>query len=182
MPDGGNTIIIQGKKRFSVDAVTSTDPYFTANVKAVNDEPFVKDESFDAQIAALRELTNRIIELNPQIPNEASIIIKNVEDPSFLINFTNSNLNTDLAEKQKLLENTSLPNRAEKLIEVLQKELQFAELKNKVHTKTKVELDKQQRDYFLNQQLKSIKDELGGDNNDREIAEMKKEELGKIVN
>ncbi|MFY8090286.1 MAG: endopeptidase La [Chitinophagaceae bacterium] len=174
MPDGGNTIIIQGKKRFSVDSITSSDPFFTANVKPVNDEPFVNDESFDAQIAALRDLTNRIIELNPQIPNEASIIIKNVEDPSFLINFTNSNLNTDLAEKQKLLENTSLPSRAEKLIEVLQKELQFAELKNKVHTKTKVELDKQQRDYFLNQQLKSIKDELGGDNNDREIAEMKK--------
>jgi ATP-dependent Lon protease len=174
MPDGGNTIIIQGKKRFSINEVTTTEPFFTANVSAVVDEPFVKDEAFDAQIAALKELTNRIIELNPQIPNEASIIIKNVEDPSFLINFTNSNLNTDLAEKQKLLENTSLPNRAEKLIEVLQKELQFAELKNKVHTKTKVELDKQQRDYFLNQQLKSIKDELGGDNNDREIAEMKK--------
>ncbi|MFY8126988.1 MAG: endopeptidase La [Chitinophagaceae bacterium] len=174
MPDGGSTIIIQGKKRFSINEVTTTEPFFTANVSAVVDEPFVKDEAFDAQIAALKELTNRIIELNPQIPNEASIIIKNVEDPSFLINFTNSNLNTDLAEKQKLLENTSLPNRAEKLIEVLQKELQFAELKNKVHTKTKVELDKQQRDYFLNQQLKSIKDELGGDNNDREIAEMKK--------
>lgn len=174
MPDGGTTIIIQGKKRFTVKEITSSDPFFKANVVSVEDEPFQKDDSFDAQISTIRDLTNRIIELNPQIPNEAAIIIKNVEDPSFLINFTNSNLNTDLIEKQKLLENTSLQSRAEKLIEVLQKELQFAELKNKVNTKTKVELDKQQRDYFLQQQLKSIKDELGGDNNDREIADMKK--------
>src|SRR5215471_14440657 len=108
------------------------------------------------------------------MPAEASIILKNIESPSFLINFVSSNLNSDVNEKQNLLEIDDLKLRAEKLIELLQKELQFAELKNKVTTKTRTEIDKQQREYFLQQQLKSIKDELGGDVNEREVAEMRK--------
>ncbi|MEY4867718.1 MAG: endopeptidase La, partial [Bacteroidota bacterium] len=105
---------------------------------------------------------------------EASIILRNIENPSFLIHFVGSNLNCDLSEKQQLLELSDMRQRAEMLLNLLQKELQFVELKNKVTTKTKTELDKQQRDYFLQQQLKSIKEELGGDSNDREIQEMKK--------
>ncbi|MEY3350522.1 MAG: endopeptidase La, partial [Bacteroidota bacterium] len=108
------------------------------------------------------------------IPTEASIILKNIENPSFLIHFVGSNLNCELIEKQQLLEMNDMRLRAEKLLSLLQKELQFVELKNKVTNKTKTELDKQQRDYFLQQQLKSIKEELGGDSNDREIMQMKK--------
>ncbi|HAN40094.1 MAG TPA: endopeptidase La, partial [Chitinophagaceae bacterium] len=110
----------------------------------------------------------------PNMPTEAAIILKNIESPSFLINFVSSNLNSDVQAKQQLLEMQHIRERAVKLIELLQTELQFVELKNKVTTKTKTELDKQQREYFLQQQLKSIKEELGGDSNEREVAEMKK--------
>lgn len=174
MPDGGTTIIIQGKKRFEITNMVSTDPYFIASVTPVEDLPFETDNNFDAQIAALKDLASQIIQLSPNIPTEASIILKNIENPSFLISFISSNLNNDLQQKQALLENSDIKSRAEKLNQLLQTELQFAELKEKVSNKTRVELDKQQRDYFLQQQLKSIKDELGGDSNEREIAEMKK--------
>jgi ATP-dependent Lon protease len=102
------------------------------------------------------------------------MILKNIENPLFLINFVSSNLNVEIANKQGLLEENKISLKAEKLIQYLQQELQFVELKNKVANKTRTEIDKQQRDYFLQQQLKSIKDELGGDANDRELAEMKK--------
>jgi ATP-dependent Lon protease len=107
------------------------------------------------------------------------MILKNIESPIFLVNFVGSNLNIDLQEKQGLLEINGVKEKAEKLVEYLQKELQFVELKNKVANKTRTEIDKQQRDYFLQQQLKSIKDELGGDPNEREVAEMKKKAEGK---
>ena len=115
-----------------------------------------------------------IIQLSPNIPSEASIILRNIESPSFLIHFVSGNLNTDIKDKQRLLELNNIRERANLLMELLQKELQFAELKNKVTNKTKTEIDKQQRDYFLQQQLKSIKEELGGDTNDREIKDMQK--------
>jgi len=134
----------------------------------------LQDEDFDAYTASIKELATQIIQVSPNLPTEASIILKNIENPSFLINFVSSNLNSDLKEKQNLLEIDDVKLRAEKLIELLQRELQFAELKNKVTTKTRTEIDKQQREYFLQQQLKSIKEELGGDTNEREINQMKK--------
>ena len=108
------------------------------------------------------------------MPTEAAIILKNIENPSFLIHFISSNLNSELTEKQELLQTDHIKSRADLLMQLLQRELQFAELKNKLTNKTKTELDKQQRDYFLQQQLKSIKDELGGDSNERELREMQK--------
>lgn len=174
MPDGGTTIIIQGKKRFEITKIIATDPYFTATINPLQDKPFEADEQFDAQIASIKDLASQIIAISPNIPTEASIILKNIDNPSFLIHFVSSNLNNNLNQKQSLLEDNDIKSRAEKLITLLQTDLQFAELKEKVSSKTRVEIDKQQRDYFLQQQLKSIKDELGGDNNDREIAEMKK--------
>ena len=174
MPDGGTTAILQGKRRFSLIRVKSEDPYFIGEVKAIEEEVIKDDASFDASVSSIKDLASQIIQLSPNIPTEASIILKNIEQPSFLIHFVGSNLNCDLSEKQQLLELSDMRQRAEKLLGLLQKELQFVELKNKVTTKTKTELDKQQRDYFLQQQLKSIKEELGGDANDREIQEMKK--------
>lgn len=174
MPDGGTTAILQGKKRFSLLKVTAEDPYFKGEVAVIEEEVIKDDQSFDASVASIKDLAGQIIQLSPNIPTEASIILRNIENPSFLIHFVGSNLNCDLSEKQQLLELSDLRQRAEMLLNLLQKELQFVELKNKVTTKTKTELDKQQRDYFLQQQLKSIKEELGGDSNDREIQEMKK--------
>ena len=174
MPDGGTTVILQGKRRFQVGAITSEDPYFKAQVVLLEEETSPKDQDFQAYISNIKDLAAQIIQLSPNIPSEASIILKNIENPSFLIHFVSSNLNAELQEKQKLLELHHIQARADLLMQLLQKELQFAELKNKLTNKTKTELDKQQRDYFLQQQLKSIKDELGGDSNEREVKEMQK--------
>ena len=174
MPDGGTTVIIQGKKRFQIEAITAEEPFFKARVKVQEEELIQNDQHFDATVSSIKDLAGQIIQLSPNIPAEASIILRNIENPSFLIHFVSSNLNSDIFEKQQLLEMNDIRARSEMLLHLLQKELQFAELKNKVTNKTKTELDKQQRDYFLQQQLKSIKEELGGDSNDREIQEMKK--------
>jgi len=174
MPDGGTTAILQGKKRFKLLRISSEDPYFKGIVEALDEQVVKDDQSFNASVASIKDLAAQIIQLSPNIPTEASIILRNIENPSFLIHFVGSNLNCELSEKQALLEMNDMRQRAELLLKLLQNELQFVELKNKVTTKTKTELDKQQREYFLQQQLKSIKEELGGDSNDREIQEMKK--------
>jgi ATP-dependent Lon protease len=175
MPDGGTTIIIQGKRRFKVTAITSEDPYFKGTVEVMPEEEAPKDQDFEAYVSNIKDLATQIIQLSPNMPSEASIILKNIENPAFLIHFVSSNLSTDLSDKQELLELNDIKARADLLMQLLQRELQFAELKNKVTTKTRTELDKQQRDYFLQQQLKSIKDELGGgDSNEREVKDMQK--------
>jgi len=174
MPDGGTTVILQGKRRFKVGAVTAEDPYFKAQVVLLQEEEAPKEQDFEAYVSNIKDLASQIIQLSPNIPSEASIILKNIENPSFLIHFISSNLNTELHEKQQLLEIHHIKSRADLLMQLLQRELQFAELKNKLTNRTKTELDKQQREYFLQQQLKSIKDELGGDTNEREVREMLK--------
>ena len=175
MPDGGTTVILQGKRRFKVGAVTAEDPYFKAQVVLLQEEEAPKEQDFEAYVSNIKDLASQIIQLSPNIPSEASIILKNIENPSFLIHFISSNLNTELHEKQQLLEIHHIKSRADLLMQLLQRELQFAELKNKLTNRTKTELDKQQREYFLQQQLKSIKDELGGDSNEREVKEMVEE-------
>jgi ATP-dependent Lon protease len=174
MPDGGTTVIIQGKSRFIIEAIASEDPYFKAKIRKLEEEESPRGADFEAYVANIKDLATEIIQLSPNIPTEASIILRNIENPSFLIHFVSSNLNTDIKEKQRLLELDHIRERADVLMQLLQKELQFAELKNKVTTKTRTELDKQQREYFLQQQLKSIKEELGGDSNVQEVKEMQK--------
>ena len=174
MPDGGTTVILQGKRRFRVESVITDDPYFKAKILLLKEEEAPKDQDFEAYVSNIKDLAAQIIQLSPNIPTEASIILKNIENPSFLIHFISSNLNSELTDKQELLATDHIKARADLLMKLLQRELQFAELKNKLTNKTKTELDKQQRDYFLQQQLKSIKDELGGDTNERELREMQK--------
>jgi len=175
MQDGGTTIIIQGKKRFELLEMIEEDPFFKAEIKVLVEEVVKKeDQNFQAYLSTIKDLATQIIQLSPNFPSEAAMILKNIDSPLFLINFVSSNLNVELPEKQGLLEENNVRLRAERLIKFLQQELQFVELKNKVANKTRTEIDKQQRDYFLQQQLKSIKDELGGDSNDRELVEMKK--------
>lgn len=169
MPDGGTTIIIQGRKRCKIEEITSDDPYFKARITVLTDEVLKDDADFNAMIGSIKDLAGQIINLSPNLPSEAAIILKNIENPSFLIHFVSSNLNSDIKEKQRLLEISSIKARAELLMNLMQTELQYTELKNKVTNKTRAELDKQQREYFLQQQMKAIKDELGGDN----VAEVK---------
>lgn len=174
MPDGGTTVIIQGRNRFKINSIVSETPYFKATIGIIADEESPKEEDFAAYVSTIKDMAADIIQLSPNIPAEAAIILRNIENPSFLIHFISSNLNADLREKQQLLETSNIRERADKLMKMLQRELQFAELKNKVTTKTRTELDKQQRDYFLHQQMKSIKEELGGDANERELKQMQK--------
>ena len=174
MPDGGTTVIIQGRSRISITKILTETPYFKASVTALPDLETPKEEDFAAYVATIKDMAANIIHLSPNIPAEAAIILRNIESPSFLIHFISSNLNAELKEKQQLLETDSIRERADKMMQILQRELQFAELKNKVTAKTRTELDKQQRDYFLQQQMKNIKEELGGEANERELKEMQK--------
>ncbi len=169
MPDGGTTVIIQGRKRFQLEEITTEEPYFKAKIKILEEEKHKGDPDLEALVGSVKDLAAQIIGLSPNIPSEAGIILKNIENPSFLIHFVSSNLNCELKEKQKLLEISDLKERAELLMNLMHTELQYAELKNKVTNKSRAELDKQQREYFLQQQMKAIKDELGGDN----VAEIK---------
>jgi len=173
MPDGGTTIIIQGKKRFRLEKITSEDPYFKAIIKLLEDQMLSPDADFDAMIGSIKDIATQIVGLSPNLPSEAAIILKNIENPAFLIHFVSSNLNGELQQKQQLLEIDNIKARGELLLNLMHTELQYAELKNKVTNKTRAELDKQQRDYFLQQQLKAIKDELGGENA-AEVKEMMK--------
>jgi ATP-dependent Lon protease len=183
MPDGNTTVIIQGKKRFELKELVSTEPYFTAKVvsfeKAV---PPVIDDKFNALISSLKDLSFQIIQQSPNIPSEAAFAVKNIESPAFLVNFISSNLNIDVNEKQKLLEIISLTERANLVLVYQTKELQILELKNQIQSKVKTDLDKQQREYILNQQLKTIQDELGGNPHDQALNELKEKSKTKKWN
>ncbi len=178
MPDGGTTIIIQGKKRFKIDEITCEDPYFKAKIQTLEEEVLTDDKDFNAMVGSIKDLAGQIVQISPNLPSEAAIILKNIENPVFLIHFVSSNLNSDIKNKQRLLVINNIKERAELLMNLMQTELQYTELKNKVTNKTRAELDKQQREYFLQQQMKAIKEELGGDNV-AEVKEMLKKAEGK---
>lgn len=174
MPDNSITVFIRGLMRFSVKGWVQEEPYFKANVQYHDDVVPVMDDEFQALVASVRDLAEQIMRKSSNVPPEAGIILKNIENISFLNHFIASNLNCETRDKQALLEEHDFKLRTENLLRLLHVELQHVDLKNKITDKTKGELDKQQREYFLNQQLKAIKDELGGDTNDREIRDMKK--------
>jgi ATP-dependent Lon protease len=181
MPDGNTTVIIQGKRRFELEEVVELEPFFKARVKAHSDiKPKTNDKEFAALISSVKDIAINIIKSSPNIPTEASMAIKNIESPSFLVNFVSSNMNAPVAEKQKILELASISERATKVLEILTKELQMLELKNQIQSKVKIDLDKQQRDYFLNQQLKTIQEELGGNPQEQEVNDLKDKASKKI--
>ncbi|MFI5163844.1 MAG: endopeptidase La, partial [Bacteroidia bacterium] len=175
MPDGNTTVIIQGKRRFELKEITQTEPYLKAKVGEFKEaKPATGDKEFDALVGSLKDIAQQIIKGSPHIPSEASFAMKNIESPSFLINFISSNANIPVTEKQKLLEVPNLKERATLLLTHLSKELQMLELKNQIQSKVKVDIDKQQREYFLHQQMKTIQDELGGNSFEQQIEELKK--------
>ena len=173
MPDGGTTIIIQGKYRFRLIELIVHEEFLKARTEILLEDPIVKNEEFFILMDSIKEISNEIIRYSPNIPSEANVVLKNIENPNFLMNFVSSNLNCSIDEKQQILEILSPNKKAENLIALLNKELKYVELKNKFTSKTKNELDKQQKEYFLHQQMKSIKEELGTESNDKEISEMK---------
>jgi ATP-dependent Lon protease len=175
MPDGTTSVIIQGKKRFEVEGLISEKPYITARISILNDiKPSKNDKEFEAIMGSLKDLSLKIIQLSVNIPPEASFAVKNIESSSFLINFISSNSNIATPEKQKLLEANDVRQRAMLLMGHLGKEVQMLELKNDIQAKVKFELDQQQREFMLQQQMKQIQDELGGNQIDQEIDELQK--------
>nr|MBP6557459.1 LON peptidase substrate-binding domain-containing protein [Flavobacterium sp.] len=160
MPDGNITVILQGKKRFEIDAVTSEAPYIKATIKEVEEKrPGKSDTEFQAIVDSIRELAIEIIKESPNIPTEATFAIKNIESQSFLINFVSSNMNLSVKEKQDLLMINVLKERALETLRYMNVELQKLELKNDIQSKVRFDLDQQQREYFLHKQMKTIQEE-----------------------
>ena len=176
MPDGNLTIIIQGQKRFSIHRVIKTEPYFQAEIeKFIEIKPSKSNQNFKALVGSLRDVALRIIKESPNIPSDASFAINNIESDSFLVNFVSSNMNLKVLEKQKMLEEPKLHLRTKMVLKHLNKELRVLQMKNEIQSKVKSELDDQQREYLLNQQLKTIQEELGVNVFQEEIEKMKEE-------
>ena len=174
MPDGNTTVIIQGKKRFTIEKMISIEPYMKASIEGVPEiMPESADSEFKAIIDSIKELALQIIKHSPNIPSEASFAIKNIESNSFLVNFVSSNMNLKVSEKQDLLEINDLQERALDTLKFMNIEFQKLEIKNDIQSKVQSDLNQQQREFFLHQQMKTIQEELGGVNHDGEIDEMK---------
>lgn len=180
MPDGNTTVIIQGKKRFEIEEPVSDTPYMTAKIKDIKEiMPAVDHKEFKAAIESIKDLSLEIIKQSPSIPSEASFAIKNIESNSFLINFVSSNMGVSVVEKQKLLEINDLQQRALQTLKHMNVEFQRLELKNDIQSKVQSDMNQQQREYFLQQQIKTIQEELGGVSYEEEIEAMKKKAASK---
>lgn len=180
MPDGTTTAIIQGKKRFFLDDLLYDVPYHVGKITLKQEQRIQEsDEEYNAISESLKDLAMKIVKYSSHIPNEAGFALKNIESMLFLINFISSNTDIEYRSKQELLEIDDLKVRATKLLEILSKQVSLLELKNDIQKKVKVDIDKQQREYFLNQQIKTIQDELGGSPSDSDIEELENDAIGK---
>ena len=175
MPDGSSTIIIQGLKKFKLKSITQTDPYFKATVEPFKEiYPKNNNDTFKALISSLKDTSLKVIKESPKIPSEVAFAVNNIESDSFLVNFISSNMNIKVVDKQQILEEPSLEKRASITLKHLNEELKVLEMKNEIQSKVKSDLDEQQREYLLNQQLKTIQEELGGNVHQEEIENMRK--------
>ena len=173
MPDGTTTAIIQGKRRFLLEDILYDDPYHVGKISLKTEEGVPEnDPEYNAIAESLKDMASKIVKYSSHIPNEAGFALKNIESMLFLINFISSNTDVDYQNKQELLEIDNLKQRAIKLLEILSKQVSLLELKNDIQKKVKMDIDKQQREYFLHQQMKTIQDELGGNPTDEEIKEL----------
>ncbi len=161
MPDGSSTVILQGVKRIKFINKIYEEPFLKAHVELAIEKKPKQNKEFKALTSTIKDLSSEVIKKSHNIPSEASMVLKNIKNRFFLINFTATNLNIGVSEKQILLDFDDLELRATKVLELLQNEIQMLDLKNKIQKKTRVEIEKQQKDYFLHQQLKNIQDELG---------------------
>lgn len=173
MPDGSTTIIIQGKRRFEIMEPFQTEPYMRAKVKFLTEEmPPKKDAEMDLVFRSIKELALQIIRDSPNIPSEASFAIGNIESPTFMVNFISSNMNADVEKKQEMLEELDFRKRAKMVMEHLTLESQLLEMRNEIQTKVRMDMDRQQREYFLNQQIRTIQDELGDNPQEQDVRDM----------
>ena len=173
MPDGNTTVIIQGKKRFKIKSIVKTDPYIQATINSLPDKNEKKiNNKFTATIDAIRDIALKIIKENPNIPSEASFAIKNIHSSAFLINFVCSNMNISVKDKQDLLSSLNIENRALKCLKFLNVEYEKLALKNDIQSKVRNDLDQQQREYYLQQQMKTIQEELGENSYQEDIQEL----------
>jgi len=180
MPDGSTSVIIQGKKRFKLNEIVEEKPYLSGKVTELEDKKRdAKGKEFEAIVGSLKDMSLKIIKLSSNIPQEASFAVKNIENTTFLINFICSNSDIDLKDKQDLLETSDLKERGVRLLELLSKEVQMLELKNDIQSKVKSDLDQQQKEYMLQQQMKTIQDELGGSPLEKEIEELREKAKNK---
>lgn len=180
LPDGNVTIIVQGRQRFEIKSFVQEDPYLTARVEAIEDsfaQPSRKESK--ALLQSLRDGAHRIMRLNPEIPQEARIALDNIESPVFLIHFLSSNINVEVADKQRLLEERSSQKQANLLLQFMMREIEMLELKREIQSKASSDIDQQQRDYFLRQQIKVLHDELGIDSPERDMDEIRLKGLKK---
>lgn len=174
MPDGNTTVIIQGKKRFKISEVVRTSPYMKATIQEVDEaRPAKENQEFLTIIESIKDMALQIIKESPNIPSEAAFAIKNIESNSFLINFVASNLNISVKEKQSLLEINNLKDRALETLRFMNLEIQKLSLRNDIQSKVQSDINQQQREYFLQQQMRTIQEELGGSSMEEEISEMR---------
>jgi ATP-dependent Lon protease len=173
MPDGSTTVIIQGKRRFEILHPTQTEPYMRSEVKMINEIPLnKKDKELSVMFKTIKDLALQIIRESPNIPSEASFAIGNIESPTFLVNFISSNMNADVAKKQEMLEELDFKKRVMMVMEHLTMEIQMLEMRNEIQTKVRQDMDRQQREYFLHQQMRTIQDELGDNPQEADVRDM----------
>lgn len=175
LPDGNTTIIIHGKNRFHIQEFVQDEPFMTARID-LQAEPVLDLESKEvkALVQSLKDAATKILKLNPEIPQEAQVALDNIQSTGFLIHFLSSNLNVDVAEKQKILETNNIIDRGTLLLQYMLKEIQMLEIKHEIQKKVHTDIDQQQRDYFLRQQIRVLQDELGFDGPDKEIEKLRK--------
>jgi len=175
LPDGNTTIIIQGKNRFSIKEFVQEEPYLTARINLLVDPPFdLKSKESKALSQSLRDIASKILKLNPEIPQEAHVALDNIQSMQFLVHFLSSNLNVEVSEKQKILETSTIGDRATLLLQYMLKEVQMLEIKSEIQKKVHTDIDQQQRDYFLRQQIRVLQDELGYDTPDKEVEQLRR--------
>ena len=172
MPDGSSTVIIQGKRRFEIVQPNQTEPYMRANVKMLKEKTFdKKNKEMDIMFKTIKDLALQIIKDSPNIPSEASFAIGNIDSPTFLVNFISSNMNADVAKKQEMLEELDMKKRVMMVMEHLTLEIQMLEMRNEIQSKVRKDMDRQQREYFLHQQMRTIQDELGDNPQETDVRD-----------
>jgi len=173
MPDGSSTVIIQGKRRFEIVQPTQTEPYMRANVKMLKEKAFDKSsKEMEVLFKTIKDLALQIIRDSPNIPSEASFAIGNIDSPTFLVNFISSNMNADVSKKQEMLEELDMKKRVMMVMEHLTLEIQMLEMRNEIQSKVRKDMDRQQREYFLHQQMRTIQDELGDNPQEQDVREL----------
>lgn len=183
MPDGSSTVIIQGKRRFEIETPLQTEPYMKAKVKVFKETSVSKkDKELSVMINTIKELALQIIRDSPNIPSEAQFALGNIDSPTFLVNFISSNMNADVSKKQEMLEEMDMKKRVMMVMEHLTLEVQMLEMRNEIQNKVKRDLDRQQREYFLHQQMRTIQDELGDNPQDQDVAEFRERATAKKWN